>query len=847
MLHRPIWSHIRLNANFLTLFLLACLAATSARADDSRPTARVVPGEKFAFLVGVRNYDKNELRNLPFPEEDVASLAAVLKESGYRKENVVVLTQTRGAERARSLPTAKNIRREFKALLRDREEGDTILVALSGHGVQFKDDDQNYFCPMDAKLNDRDTLVALGDMYADLEKCPANVKLMLVDACRNDPRSDFSRARDTVKLESVTRPQEKLPPGGLIAFFSCSAGERAFEHDDLKQGVFFHYVVEGLRGKADFERDGVVDVDELVTYTKRRVSSFVRAEYGLRQMPEVAGRVRGLMPLINLDPSKANIERARELISARKYAEAVAPLDEVLRLNPRNTDALLLRAEANRNRYRFDESRRDLDQLLWIDRQHVAGLVQSARLYLERGRFADAEREGDRAVQANPESADAVAHRGWARTALHKMEEALADADAALRIDPEHMIARCVRSLWFSEKEDRKRSIEEAGIAMEQHPDEWLPYARRGGEYLNTGQTDEALADAEKVLAFDNSNHDGWVIRAFALAVKGDLKGALNDAAIAEKLNPESVYPHQVTALVRAAEQDIDGAIKAYSRAIELAPHIAQSYANRGDAQYALSSFEEAVADYTAAIRIDPRNANVYATRSLALAELSRYEESLADASRAIEIAPEDADGWSARAYTHYYREDYDKAIDDARRAIRINPKNPTGWLYRAFTYGAQQEYALAIADYNQVLELQPQDARTLNFRGEAHLNLEKIDEALADFYAAIKVNPKFAAAYINRANVWGKKDKLSWAVHDVTKAIEVDPTNYVAWNDRAYYHNKLKNYRQAVSDATESIRLNPENSVPWSNRAEAYQGLGDFTRAASDQAKYEQLKNAGN
>jgi hypothetical protein len=45
-----------------------------------------------------------------------------------------------------------------------------------------------------------------------------------------------------------TAPAEPLPSG--VVAFGCSEGQEAFEDDDLRHGVFFHYVLEGLRGKA---------------------------------------------------------------------------------------------------------------------------------------------------------------------------------------------------------------------------------------------------------------------------------------------------------------------------------------------------------------------------------------------------------------------------------------------------------------------------------------------------------------------------------------------------------------------------------------------------------------------
>ena len=80
--------------------------------------------------------------------------------------------------------------------------------------------------------------------------------------------------------------------------FSCSKGEKAFEHTSLRHGVFFYYVIEALSGKADYDKDENVVVDELSLFTRQRVSDFVRSRFGVCQMPERMGKERGLMPLI---------------------------------------------------------------------------------------------------------------------------------------------------------------------------------------------------------------------------------------------------------------------------------------------------------------------------------------------------------------------------------------------------------------------------------------------------------------------------------------------------------------------------------------------------------------------
>ena len=305
-----------------TTVLLIALAATAALLFPGGARADEPAGQRYALLIAVREYDKNQLRDLPYAEDDVTALAEVLRKAGYKR--VVLMTQSEGAKQARYLPMAANIRKTLKGMLEDRTPDDRVLVAFAGHGVQFQGEDESYFCPMDAKLENKETLISLGDVYKDLEHSEAGVRLLVVDACRNDPRSDESRAVSRVKLESVTRPQKALPPGGVAALFSCSAGERAFESSSLKHGVFFHFLVEGLQGKADLDGDGQVDLDELVRYTKRQVADFVKEQYGdeVRQMPELIGKTRGLLSLAKVDgggkPDATTDEKPKEPAASTK-------------------------------------------------------------------------------------------------------------------------------------------------------------------------------------------------------------------------------------------------------------------------------------------------------------------------------------------------------------------------------------------------------------------------------------------------------------------------------------------------------------------------------------------------
>src|SRR5688572_26967226 len=86
-------------------------------------------GERYALLVGVREYaEARELRPLNFSEADVTALSQVLKDSGYKQANVVLMTQTAGAANTRFLPIKARIRKELALLVSGRTEDDSILI-----------------------------------------------------------------------------------------------------------------------------------------------------------------------------------------------------------------------------------------------------------------------------------------------------------------------------------------------------------------------------------------------------------------------------------------------------------------------------------------------------------------------------------------------------------------------------------------------------------------------------------------------------------------------------------------------------------------------------------------------
>jgi len=83
---------------------------------------------------------------------------------------------------------------------------------------------------------------------------------------------------------------ERISRGkGRVILSASSAKEVSQEMENLEHGVFTYYLLEGLRGKADLDGDGLIDTGEVYRYVSKKVP----AATGEQQHPVEKGEVEG--------------------------------------------------------------------------------------------------------------------------------------------------------------------------------------------------------------------------------------------------------------------------------------------------------------------------------------------------------------------------------------------------------------------------------------------------------------------------------------------------------------------------------------------------------------------------
>jgi len=262
----------------ITAILAICAAAYGQPARSKRvapvPASDVAGFEnqgKVAILVGVGGYPaRGGLSQLRYPAGDVDALTAVLEGQGY---SVVPLKESEA--------TRAGIQRAIRNAGEVLDQNGTVVFFFSGHG--FAVGNRNYLATYESSAIDLSrTGLALDDVEAALKETGAARRMLWIDACRNEPGKAATAPRSFAAFQAAA---------GTRILFSTRAGKVSYENDDLRSGVFTHFLIEGLQGGAAGS-DGQVTFRDLSEY----VTASVR-DYGLKrgdvQVPYDAGEAAG--------------------------------------------------------------------------------------------------------------------------------------------------------------------------------------------------------------------------------------------------------------------------------------------------------------------------------------------------------------------------------------------------------------------------------------------------------------------------------------------------------------------------------------------------------------------------
>lgn len=232
----------------------------------------------WALVIGVSAY--KHMPALRFPDDDAYRLSTFLQSprgGAVAEDRIEVLIDEDATRQA--------IVSAMQSLFLKAGPKDLIILYFSGHGLP------GAFLPID--YDGSNNLLTHQEIRQIFDQSRAGYKLCVADAChsgglltRRGGQLPQNILNSYYKNLAQTRP-------GTALIMSSKAEETSLESSGLRQGVFSHFLLRGMKGEADQDIDGVVRVQELFQYINYQVQAYTSQQ----QSPVIQGDYDPRMPI----------------------------------------------------------------------------------------------------------------------------------------------------------------------------------------------------------------------------------------------------------------------------------------------------------------------------------------------------------------------------------------------------------------------------------------------------------------------------------------------------------------------------------------------------------------------
>ncbi len=240
----------------------------------TKPQTALVPGMKpvlWGLAVGVSRY-QNAALNLEYADKDALSLAQTVE-----KQQGKLFSEVHFKTLVNSDVTRDNILQQITAHLGKAAPDDVVFIFIAGHGIKHERSGSYYFVPYDA---DADSILSKGLRMSDFEESvkilskDVNKVVIAMDTCHSGAMKVGARA-----LEGGENLAEALKAAsGLFILAASKGGESSLEDEKFKMndkdsghGAFTFALMEGMSGKANYDDDAYISLNELFQYVAKQV------------------------------------------------------------------------------------------------------------------------------------------------------------------------------------------------------------------------------------------------------------------------------------------------------------------------------------------------------------------------------------------------------------------------------------------------------------------------------------------------------------------------------------------------------------------------------------------------
>lgn len=593
----------------------------------------------------------------------------------------------------------------YRALrdLAERAPGSITIVYYAGHGVQVRG--RSFLLPVDIDARSEgdveDNAVLLDDVLSLLAGARANLTVVFIDACRNNPLPAAGRG-----IERGLAEPRGLPRGQMVVY-AAGAGEEALDRlgpdDKSPNGLFVRELLPEL------QRPGVA-LHDAVDAAAARVAQEAAA-IGHEQHPAVYKAYYGQFYLVP-GPS-APVEPRGQATDTRSEEDRTAfarVRDRVARLTgPEHADLTTEVVRPSIAVLPFDGTSGGEDAL-------ARGLAEDVLTELSRSR--------DLKVIARDSSFGLAVER-------------LQSVEIGRRLDVRYLLEGSAR-----------RSGDELRIDV---------------RLLDTANGEHIWADRYAAGSSDLYAAEDQIVREITGRLVSEVRESEKAQALRRPPGSLDVYELTMKGLAEKHRLDRDSLMAArvdLRRALELDPGYtpAQLYLAQVDlldigsggltGTMGPDDLPDVIARMRHAVDLDPNSSEGYRILSQALGRSGDTEGAVQAALRSVQLAPSNADNLNSLGVAQIRAGRYAEALRNIETALDLNPLGPAWYqVYKAQAFYALDRAADSLGPANACAVQASRWVFCYLIKAAALSALGRQDEARASVAALLALNPRYDIA----------------------------------------------------------------------------------------------------
>lgn len=319
--------------------------------------------------------------------------------------------------------------------------------------------------------------------------------------------------------------------------------------------------------------------------------------------------------------------------------------------------------------------------------------------------------------------------RGRAWLAAGNNEQAIADANKALEINPDSRLGLLLRASIRQRMQDFTGIVEDYNRALQLQPNDPLTLNNRGLAFIETGEFEKAEEDFNQAIRLLSTYAHAYHNRAGAKLFMGQLQAACQDYQSALKMGyapsenmlkrfcnlaDDSQKADVLISLGRelASKNHPTRALSLFETALAHDAAKPQLYFWMGNTYQQMKRYADAEEAYSQSIARDNGFALAYAKRAaLRGAFLGKAKEALTDLNKALELEPDLEEALFNRAVAHAQNKNFQASLQDLEKIIQLNPSQHRAYMLKGITYLQMGKMREACADWSKALSLGNNDA----------------------------------------------------------------------------------------------------------------------------------------